>query len=148
MHLQSAPREIQVLLKAMPEEKTSCPQQRVSPPLWFPVPSQPYDPPRPCTPLRQASLLPAYKLSTLIPTSETVFSHIPLTSRDTDSMTLFQGGVKAHLLNHLPPHQTVPVFSDSHAMWHWVMLACVCALCVCAHVRVCACVCVGSSEAL
>ena len=108
MHLQSAPREIQVLLEAMPEEKTSCPQQRVSPPLWFPVPSQSYNPPPPCMPLRQASLLPAYKLSTLIPTSETVFSHIPPTLRDTDSMTLFQVWIKAHLLNHLPRHQTVP----------------------------------------
>ena len=148
MHLQSAPREIQVLLEAMPEEKTSCPQQRVSPPLWFPVPSQLYNPPPPCTPLRQASLLPAYKLSTLIPTSETVFSHIPLTLRDTHSMTLFQAWVKAHLLNHLPLHQTVPVFSDTHAMWHWVMMcvpcACVCHVCVC----VCVCVCVVSSEAL
>ena len=135
--MQSAPREIQVLLEAMPEEKTSCPQQRVSPPLWFPVPSQLYNPPPPCTPLRQASLLPAYKLSTLIPTSETMFSHIPLTLRDTHSMTLFQAWVKAHLLNHLPLHQTVPVFSDTHAMWHWVMM---CVPCVC----VCVCVCVCS----
>ena len=101
-----------------------------------------------CTPLRQASLLPAYKLSTLIPTSETVFSHIPLTLRDTHSMTLFQAWVKAHLLNHLPLHQTVPVFSDTHAMWHWVMMcvpcACVCHVCVC----VCVCVCVDRKSTL
>lgn len=89
-------------------------------------------------PLRQANLLPAYKLSTLIPTSETVFSHIPLTLRDTDSKTLFQVWIKAHLLNHLPQHQTVPVFSDTHALWHWVMMPC------CVYV----CVCVVSSEAL
>ena len=81
-------------------------------------------------PLRQANLLPAYKLSTLIPTSETVFSHIPPTLRDTDSMTLFQVWIKAHLLNHLPRHQTVPcpvaLGYDALPRAHVCVRVCVC----------------------